>query len=79
MANLNFSRKATVADRKVVEKVGEVKGKGKTIVEAEKDLETKALKLKETKNKPNANWIIKVRVTNELNKVTMTGTLAEVQ
>lgn len=79
MSNLKFSKKTKILGHKVVERIGEVKGKGDNIVEAEAAIVESASKLKSKKNKPNATWLIKVRINNtKTGKVVMSGVLAEV-
>lgn len=79
MDNFMFSKKARILGHKIVERVGEIKGKGDNVVDAERAIIDSANKLKAKKNKPNANWLIKVRITNaKSGKVVISGILAEV-
>ena len=78
MDKLRFSKKTKILGHKIVERIGEVKGKGESIVEAEAAIIASANKLKAKKNRPNANWLIKTRITYKSGKVIMSGVLAEV-
>jgi deoxyhypusine synthase len=79
MGNLKFTKKTKILGHKVVERIGDVKGKGDNLIDAEKAIVDTANKLRTKKNKPNANWLIKVRITNtKSGKVAISGILAEV-